>query len=202
MFNTTSQLKIHLDLSHFDTKNIENFGYMFYNSGITSVDLSSFETSNGTSFSSMFYGCSKLTELNVNHFDTSNATGMNQTFYSMSLIKDLDISNWDASKVDACAYFISGTNLENLVFLKNLGKGFTKKSNNSNTYKLDFSGTRKLTHDSLMDVINKLYDLNLTYNVANGGKLYTQQLILGTTNMEKLTSEEIAIATAKGWTVS
>lgn len=52
-----------------------------------------------------------------------------------------------------------------------------------------------------MDVINKLYDLNLTYDVANGGTLYTQVLSLGDTNKEKLTAEEIAIATNKGWTV-
>ena len=48
-----------------------------------------------------------------------------------------------------------------------------------------------------MNVINNLYDLNLTYNVANGGTLYTQSLNLGSTNKAKLTAEEIAIATAK-----
>jgi len=68
---------------------------------------------------------------------------------------------------------------------------------------MDLSGTYNLSHESLIDIItNGLYDLNLTYDVANGGKLYTQQLILGSTNMAKLTAEEIAIATNKGWSVS
>ena len=53
-----------------------------------------------------------------------------------------------------------------------------------------------------MNVINNLYDLNLTYDVANGGTLYAQSLVLGSTNMDKLTAEEIAIATAKGWNVT
>jgi hypothetical protein len=53
-----------------------------------------------------------------------------------------------------------------------------------------------------MNVINNLYDLNLTYDVANGGTLYTQKLTLGSTNLAKLTADEIAIATSKGWTVS
>ena len=45
-------------------------------------------------------------------------------------------------------------------------------------------------------------DKHTSYDVANGGTLYTQQLVLGSTNMAKLTAEEIAIATNKGWTVS
>ena len=59
-----------------------------------------------------------------------------------------------------------------------------------------------------MDVINKIYDLNITYGVYDEegnpgtGTLYTQDLILGETNLAKLTPEEIAIATNKGWTVS
>lgn len=54
-----------------------------------------------------------------------------------------------------------------------------------------------LTHESLMNIINNLYDLNLTYNVAGGGTLYTQKLVIGEENIAKLTADEIAIATAK-----
>ena len=45
-----------------------------------------------------------------------------------------------------------------------------------------------------MNVINNLYDLT-----ANG--LSGQTLTLGSTNMAKLTADEIAIATNKGWTI-
>ena len=81
-----------------------------------------------------------------------------------------------------------------------MGKGYTTKNNNY--YKLNLSACTSLTHESLMNVINNLYDLNLTYDVANGGTLYTQSLQLGADNIAKLTAEEIAIATNKGWTVS
>ena len=67
---------------------------------------------------------------------------------------------------------------------------------------LNLSTSSNLTYDSLMSVINNLYDLNLTYDVANGGTLYTQKFSVGSTNLAKLTAEEIAIATNKGWTVS
>lgn len=52
----------------------------------------------------------------------------------------------------------------------------------------------KLTHDSLMNVINNLYDIK-----SKGVK--TQTLQLGNRNKAKLTAEEIAIATNKGWNV-
>jgi hypothetical protein len=46
-----------------------------------------------------------------------------------------------------------------------------------------------------MNVINNLYD------IASAG-IKTQRLVLGADNMAKLTADEIAIATNKGWTVS
>ena len=46
-----------------------------------------------------------------------------------------------------------------------------------------------------MNVINNLYDIK-----AKGCK--AQQLILGSTNISKLSAEEIAIATDKGFSIS
>ena len=52
-----------------------------------------------------------------------------------------------------------------------------------------------LTVQSLMNVINNLYDLT-----ANG--LSGQTLKFGSTNLNKLTADQIAIATNKGWTLN
>ena len=46
-----------------------------------------------------------------------------------------------------------------------------------------------------MNAINDLYD------IASAG-VQPQKLVLGSTNLAKLTAEEIAIATNKGWTGS
>ena len=59
----------------------------------------------------------------------------------------------------------------------------------------DLSSATKLTHESLMNVINNLYDIKTKGCNA-------QPLVLGSTNLAKLTAEEIAIATNKGWNVS
>ena len=58
-------------------------------------------------------------------------------------------------------------------------------------YSLDLSAAQNLTYESLINIINNLYDLNISYNVAGGGTLYSQKLVLGATNLAKLTSEEI-----------
>ena len=52
-----------------------------------------------------------------------------------------------------------------------------------------------LTVESLMNVINNVYDLT-----ANG--LSGQSLRFGSTNLNKLSEEQIAIATSKGWTLT
>ena len=51
------------------------------------------------------------------------------------------------------------------------------------------------TVESLMNVINNLYDL-----AANG--LSGKTLKFGTTNLNKLTADQIAVATNKGWTLT
>jgi hypothetical protein len=91
---------------------------------------------------------------------------------------------------------------------KNLGKAYTQKTAHYGNYTLDLGASSKLSYQSLINIINNLYDLNITYGVydANGtpgtGTLYRQQLILGSTNLAKLTAEEKAIATNKGWDLS
>ncbi len=160
-------------------------------------------------FTSVYGSCTNATEIDVSGLDFSNATTGNYMFYGCSKLTSLDLSNFDASKISGTAqnhtitYMFNGcTNLTNLKFMKNLGKGYVIKATGHNTSTVNLSSCSKLTHESLIDVINNLYDLNLSYDVANGGTLYTQNLKIGSTNLAKLTEEEIAIATNKGWTVS
>ena len=58
----------------------------------------------------------------------------------------------------------------------------------------NFQWCTKLTHDSLMSIINALKDLS--------GSSTTKTLTLGTANLAKLTDAEKAIATEKGWTLA
>ena len=153
------------------------------------------DTSKVSTASSMFYDCQSLKE--IPQYDTKKFTACSSIFYnciSLETIPKLDLSSCMLLGSNS---FYNCSKLTNLGGFINLGKGYTQKRNNYSNYILDLSYCVELTHDSLMNVINNLYDLNLTYNVAGGGTLYTQQLILGSTNIAKLTAEEIAIATNK-----
>ena len=193
-----------LDVSNFNTSNVTTMVHMFGSCRkLTSLDVSNFDTSNVTDMANMFGSCSKLTSLDISNFDTSNVTTMANMFYYCQELTDLDLSGFVGSNIKNTSGMLTGCNkLSNLMFMNNLGKGYTQKSANYSNYKVNLSNSNNLTHDSLMSVINNLYDLNLTYNVANGGKLYTQQLVLGSTNIAKLSSSELEIVTNKGWVVS
>ena len=185
------------ELSVIDTSNMTIMESMFESSTVGSLDLSFFDTSNVITMKSMFEGCSYLKSLNVSSFDTSNVTNIGGMFDSCSKLVDLDLSSFDLSKVimlgDA---FYGMSKLENLIFGVNLGAGYDKTdSANTASYKINLSKSTSLTHDSLMSVINNVYDI-----ATKGCNVQTLQI--GSTNLAKLTEDEIAIATNKGWNVT
>lgn len=123
--------------------------------------------------------------------DTSDYTRMGYMFSSYTSLTTIPLL--DTNKVtDVNSMFFGCYLLTNLGGFTNLGQAYsTTQSANYLYYKLNLSDCGKLTHDSLMNVINNLYDI-ATKGVA------TQQLVLGSTNLAKLTAEEIQIATEKG----
>lgn len=184
-----------------NTSNGTNFTSMYEACNIA-TDFPLLDTSNGTNFGSMYAYCND--QINAKPLNTSNGTNFGSMFSNNADM--ISVPEYDFGKATNVSYMLSSCyNLTNLGGFKDLGKAFKQKSNNYSYYRLDLSATnsyKKLTYESLMNVINKLYDLNLSYDVANGGTLYTQQLVLGANNLSKLTSEELSIAVNKGWTIS
>ena len=129
---------------------------------------------------------------NADWSQVTNVAGMFNYCTSLTTVPELDLSS-ATNLTQMFRYCIALTTLGGF---KNLGQSYsTSESANYSDYKLDLSNCSSLTHDSLMNVINKLYD------IATKG-CNTQQLVLGSNNLAKLTAEEIAIATNKGWSVS
>ena len=109
-------------------------------------------------------------------FDTSNVTNMNSMFYGCSSLTSVPLFDTsDVTKI--CNMYYRCSSLTTLCLFLNL------KTN------LDISKALNLTHDSLMNVINKAADVTSS----------PKTLTLGTTNLSKLTDAEKAIATNKGW---
>ena len=167
-------------------------------------NISQLDTSNVTNMSSMFSGCKVLTT--IPQLDTSNVTNMYDMFYFCSSL--VTIPQLDTSKVTSmgemfyyCTSLVSvpkldATNLTSANSMFNLGYGsnkFTDFGGLTNLkIDLDLSKCSKLTHDSLLNVINEAADVTSS----------PQTLTLGATNLAKLTDEEKAIATSKGWTLA
>lgn len=159
-----------------DTKNCLNFEKMF--SSCRSLEaIPELDTSNGTNFSYMFYACANITT--IPKINTSNNTNFTSMFYNCSkLITILEI---DTSKGTSFSSMFDGCReLENITFVGTINKS------------ISLSSSTKLTHDSLMSIINALAD-----KIGQSG---TFKLTIGATNVAKLTTEELEIIGAKGWT--
>ena len=150
------------------------------------------ETDKITNMGSMFGSCKLIKTIpNIN---TSNVTNISEMFYACIALETLQKLN--CSNVERINGVVNKCNkLQNIGGFENLGQAYkTTMDANYYYYKLTLSNNN-LTHDSLMNVINNLYDIK-----SKGCN--PQSLVLGSTNLAKLTSEEVAIATNKGFSVS
>lgn len=212
MFGNCENLKT---IPLLDTRNVTNMAGMFsFCSNLKTIPK--INTAKVTDMSTMFDVCKNLEEIPL--LDTSNVTNMHEMFGNCELLRTIpelntvsvssmpsmfincssikDIPLLEASSVTNVWQIFDGCELlENLGGLKNLGQAYpTTATANDGWYSLVLSKCPLLTHDSLMNVINNLYDIK-----SKGVKPQTLQL--GDTNKAKLTAEEIAIATNKGWNV-
>lgn len=195
-----------LNISNLDTSNVTNMTRMFNGCQyLTDIDLSSFDTSNVTDMTGMFGGCYGLKSLDVSRFDTSKVTNMNSMFASCYNLTSLDVSNFDTSKVERISnMFYNNGKLTDLYI------NFDVRLNTyfENIFGLCFS---------LKNVVGKFegtkFDLDLSHSpltaasamvFINGLATVTEKctLSLKASTYDSLTPEQIAIATAKGWTVT
>ncbi len=140
--------------------------------------------------------------------DFSNCSNFRCTFNMSSFTRVGEINISKAAETDYIfGYATSLITIDNLIFDEN---GILKGRNNEFHYCTElqnikitgvigqngwnFNYCEKLTHDSLMSIINALKDYS--------GTTTTKTLTLGATNLAKLTSAEKAIATEKGWTLA
>ena len=198
-----------------NTENVTNFSDMFQNCP-NLTEIPDFDTSNGNYFTNMFSGCTNLRKVpnldfskgrylsalfsdctsleEILNLNTSSATTLESTFFNTKIKK---LNKLNCSNVRNIWHVLyRSSKLQDFGGFENLGEAYLNTTaSNYNDYGLDLSYCLLLTHDSLMNVINGLYDI-----ASKGVK--PQKLVLGSTNLSKLTADEIAIATNKGWTVS
>ena len=184
------------------------FGYCY---SLQSLDLSGWDTTNWavTTLASCFGSCYSLQSLDLSGWDTTNwaVTTLASCFGYCYSLQSLDLSGWDTTnfnisagnyRFDGCralrslkginrAKFATYFNQSDVPNLPNLEEYTGCPYNISHSY----SSASKLTHDSVVAILTTLPTVTASRTIT-----------LGQTNKLKLTSEEIAVATQKGWTVA
>lgn len=114
----------------------------------------------------------------------ANNSGPTQTFYNNYTVHTIEcIKLKEDGTQKFHTTFQNCTNLKNITIEGKIGQnGF------------DVRWSTKLTHESLMSIINALYD----YSADTSGTTWT--LTIGSDNIAKLTEEELEMIRAKGWT--
>ena len=199
-----------LTVPQLDTSNVIDMRSMFYHCS-NLLSIPQLNTSKVTNMYNMFYNCNKL--INIPQLDTSNVTNMSNMFYDCSNL--LSIPQLNTSNVTDITYMFQGCSRLVSIPLLDCGKVINARSILNPSYygdhiyltdmggfkniKVDFDIQKapNLTVQSLMNVINNLYDFR-----ANGDSTTTKTLTLGTTNLNKLTDEQKAVATNKGWSLT
>lgn len=127
----------------------------------------------------IFNNCKALVtapEMDTRNVSGTDGEGMFYYCYALETIPEYDFRNFTSTS-NCFAECTSLTNVGGFVGLK---------------VSTQFQWSNLLTHDSLMNIITKAADV--TKN--------PQTLTFGSTNLAKLTDEEKAIATSKGWTLA
>ena len=196
-----------LDVSGFDTSKVIDISYMFNRCiKLTSIDLSGFDTSKVNNMRDIFSNCENLEQLKGNFIlNNANCTNM---FHQCS--KGPDLSEFKMSGTITETNYMFGSfgfgntplatslDLSNIAlaegcqiyqytfFRCNVADIYPFTNINANCHLSQIA----LSQEVLLRFINNLVEVTTS-----------PTLTLGATNLAKLTEDQIAIATNKGWTV-
>lgn len=181
-----------------DTSNVTDMTNMFKNcTSLTSIPQ--LNTSNVTNMYGMFYECLKLKSVPLSN--TSKVTNMHSIFYyckSLTAIPQLDTSKvtdmFNAFQLCSNLTTIPQLDVSNATDLGNIFD-YCQSLTEIHMYgmKTNFAinASTKFTREALVEILNNLATVTST-----------KRLTMGSTNLAKLTDEDKAIATGKGWTLA
>ena len=142
-----------------------------------------------TTIRNAFYGCYRLGEIDTSDWDTSGVTSFEGTFEYCGSLESVDITGWDASNATNFSLFANAVALKSVIGQK-LYSSLSIDSTKGPKVSFSLSNALNLSADSLRFFVHWV------------GSVTSATLTLGAVNKAKLTADEIAVATAKGWTVA
>ena len=213
MFAGCSSLEELTGLENWELNSITNMSYMFNGCAkLITPPITTFGNANKPTTNcnySEIYGKCTFTAEGIT-FRVVGACNLYRAFVQCKQLDQTITFEWNTDQpVNVMGLFCEGTNVSvlgnfnltscvelfNRFFFGSVGSQTNKNLTTFNcygvqTYDLNISIYPNLSKDSILNIINCLCE---TTNAL--------KLTLGSTNMAKLTDAEIAIATAKGWTV-
>ena len=151
--------------------------YLFNKYNGNSVDslIRPGDTENVIDMSYMFYKCSSLKTIpQLNTSNVKDMSAMCVSCYALTTIPALDMNN-----VNYATNMFNNCGMLKSILMTNIGTN------------LNISASTKFEREDLLIILNNLKTVTST-----------QTLTMGTTNLAKLTDEDKAIATNKGWTLA
>ena len=181
---------------------------------LKTLDLSKWDVSKWrpTSLQYTFYLMISLKVLDLTTWDVSDwkPTNISYAMSNLYSLHKLDIHTWDTSgwtTLTSLGNCFSSLGAKQIYLPDGIFANATYTSSSTFTFNLDqlidfngysyykdnhsYSNARMLSHSSLVAIFNRL-------PTVTGTKTIT----IGTANQNKLTAAELAIATAKGWTIA
>ena len=183
IFQGCSKL-MEINVGRWDITGVTDLNCVFQNcSSLISLDLTGWNVMNVVEFGSLFQNCVSLKTLKVTGWRTNNVKNLSYAFYNCKNLTELDLSDWDLDAADDVSSlyftFISCDLLGRLLSPKNINSSVTIPNQNSK--------------DTLIAILNNLKDRTSSSSL---------KLTLGATNLSKLSSDDILIATNKNWSVA
>lgn len=188
-----------------NSKNIENIESLDFSSCTNLTYLFRYAKTVGTIQPPQNIDCSSATSLQLMFGDSKFSGEINLkntqniqyfTQFAENCSKITKIGVLDCSSAIVLTNFFRGCiSLKEIGGLANLGKAYsTSVVQNYSEYTLDLTSCSKLTHESVINIFNNLY------NISEKG-VKPQLIKLNSMTKRILTDDDIKIATDKGWTI-
>lgn len=226
MFFDVSGLTM-LDVTNWNTSNVSNF-LDFIRSCTSIVEIkgaTNLVRAAATNITNMFFGCSALQKIDVSGWNTTNCTNFSYLFGGCRNLQTIDVKNWNVAKVttinnmfDLC-YGLQEIDISlwNLALCTNVNNAFFNCFSirklgpcsfaTATTIGTAFQNCRSLTSCGVTGMKVSLNISNCSLSSTALNQIYTNlatvvgQTITVTGNYGT-TTDNPAIATAKGWTVT
>ena len=203
------------DFSNLDFSAVRDWDYMFYScANLQTLDATGFDLSEETTLYQMFRNCTNLSSIITDGWDTSSIENMSRVFQGCTYLKSVDLSQLNTSKLANIGFLFSGCS--GLTSVNMRGWDLSRLTTDSlmiyafykctSLTELDMDGVifpdynidmglndcTALTVESILSILNSLPQL----------EGHTRILFIGADNLAKLSDEQKAIATNKGWTLN